>query len=108
MYRFVPRLMAMLVSLIALSLGSTPGAVANPQDYPQFAQQKVDESIPINFEHSESVKQRLDTGAPQLIVDVRKLSSYEKAHLPGAVSIPLEELPYRAAEIPRDIPVVLY
>jgi rhodanese-related sulfurtransferase len=41
-------------------------------------------------------------------VDVRDHSSYNKSHLPGARSLPLEEFPQRFVEIPRDIPVVLY
>jgi hypothetical protein len=97
-----------VVLLMVLGLGYTTGALANPQDYPQFAQQKIKDNIPIQFIQAEVVKKHLDDDTTQMLVDVRRRSSYDKAHLPGAVSIPLRELPQRAVEIPRDIPVVLY
>jgi hypothetical protein len=97
-----------LVCLIALGWGTTTGVLANPRDYPQFAQQQLDTAIPIAFITAEIVKQRLADGTPQLLVDVRKRASYDAAHLPGAVSMPLQELPTRMAEIPHDVPVVLY
>jgi rhodanese-related sulfurtransferase len=43
-----------------------------------------------------------------VLVDVRSAEEYRAGHLPSARSIPLEMLPKRIAEIPRDIPVVLY
>jgi hypothetical protein len=98
----------LVVLLMVLGLGYTTGALANPQDYPQFAQQKIKDNIPIQFIQAEAVKKHLDDDTTQLLVDVRRRSSYDQAHLPGAVSIPLRELPHRAVEIPRDIPVVLY
>lgn len=94
------------MALVVFSLH--PGALANPKDYPEFAQQKIEEAIPIAFVKATTVKQHLDEKVPQMIVDVRDSSSYDSAHLPNAVSIPLRELPHRVAEIPRDIPVVLY
>jgi rhodanese-related sulfurtransferase len=82
--------------------------MANPQQYPQFAQQQVDNAIPIDFISAESVKQRLDAGTIQVLVDVRDQASYAQGHLPGAISMPLQALPQRMVEIPRDVPVVLY
>ncbi len=102
---FVQRTVACLV---ALALGYVVPTLANPQDYPQFAQQQEDPSIPITFIGVELVKQHLDAGRPQLLVDVRDAADYAYAHLPKAVSIPLEVLSVRMAEIPRNIPVVLY
>ncbi|GAB2506227.1 ArsR/SmtB family transcription factor [Nocardiopsis aegyptia] len=43
-----------------------------------------------------------------LVLDVRPSQEYEAGHLPGAVSIPLEELADRLAEIPADTEVVAY
>lgn len=102
------RLSRVLLGLLVLIVGYASNVLANPQDYPQFAQHKVDTDIPIAFITVDEVKQSLDVGAQQLIVDVRDRSAYEKVHLPGAVSIPLRDFPYRAVEIPRDVPVVLY
>lgn len=104
----MPYLHRVVLGLIALGLGFAPLSTANPNDYPEFAQQKVDETLAIHFIASDEVKQRLESGAPQMLVDVRNAASYAKAHLPGAVSIPLQTLAQRAGEISRDIPVVLY
>ena|SRR2546421_2182619 len=97
-----------VICLTVLALGYVVPTLANPQDYPQFAQQQEDPSIPITFIGVELVKQHLDAGRPQLLVDVRSAGEYADGHLPKAMSIPLEVLPVRMTEIPRDIPVVLY
>ncbi len=48
-------------------------------------------------------------GADQLLVyDARSREEYAAGHLPGAVALPLGELPQRLAEIPRDRLVVFY
>ena len=108
MYPTVAVLQRTVVCLIVLALGYVVPTFANPQDYPQFAQQQEDPSIPITFTHVELVKQHLDAGRPQMLVDVRGAGEYAYGHLPKAVSIPLEALAVRMTEIPRDIPVVLY
>jgi len=97
-----------VICLMVLAPGYVGLTCANPQDYPQFAQHQVDPSIPITFIHVELVKQHLDAGRPQMLVDVRSAKEYATGHLPKAVSMPLEVLSVRMAQIPRDIPVVLY
>jgi rhodanese-related sulfurtransferase len=47
-----------------------------------------------------------DGGA--LIIDVRPAAEFAAGHLPGALSIPLEELPQRIGEIPPGRPVIAY
>jgi len=42
------------------------------------------------------------------ILDVRPVAEFESGHIPGATSIPLEELERRLSQIPRDQPVVAY
>jgi hypothetical protein len=101
-------LQSAFISFFVLIAGYAASVLANPQDYPQFAQHQVDADVPIAFITVDEVKQHLDAGTQQLIVDVRDRAAYEKAHLPGAVSIPLRDFPSRAMEVPRDIPVVLY
>jgi DNA-binding transcriptional ArsR family regulator len=53
------------------------------------------------------LRRRLGDGGT-LILDVRPATEFESAHLPGAVSIPLEELADRIAELPRDAEIVAY
>jgi rhodanese-related sulfurtransferase/DNA-binding transcriptional ArsR family regulator len=49
------------------------------------------------------------SGAGQVVVlDVRPSDEYAAGHLPGAVSIPLDELAARIAEVPADVEVVAY
>ena len=42
------------------------------------------------------------------LIDVRPSIEYESGHLPGALRMPIEELPGRLDEIPRDRPVIAY
>jgi rhodanese-related sulfurtransferase/DNA-binding transcriptional ArsR family regulator len=42
------------------------------------------------------------------VLDVRPTTEFESGHVPGATSVPLEELEQRLSEIPRDQPVVAY
>ena len=42
------------------------------------------------------------------VLDVRPALEYEHGHLPGARSIPLDELPRRLEELPRDQRIVAY
>ncbi|MGE3536333.1 MAG: rhodanese-like domain-containing protein [Candidatus Tectimicrobiota bacterium] len=96
------------IFLLCLGPGANLPASANPHNYPQFAQQQVDPAIPITFVKVHQVKQRLDDGSPQMLVDVRTPEEYAQGHLPRAVSMPLGTLLGRMAEIPRSIPIVLY
>ena len=50
---------------------------------------------------------RLDAGGT-IILDVRPAAEYAAGHIPGAVSIPVEELPHRLAELPTEAEVVAY
>ncbi|MGH3554950.1 MAG: ArsR/SmtB family transcription factor [Mycobacterium sp.] len=42
------------------------------------------------------------------VIDVRPREEYEAGHIPGAISIPLDELPTRLAELPADTDIVAY
>ena len=50
---------------------------------------------------------RLDAGGPAapLVIDVRQLSEYEQAHVPGALHLAAGSLPDRLDELPRDRPI---
>jgi len=50
------------------------------------------------------LKNLLDTGRAYLL-DVRTAEELEEAALPGALHIPLHELPSRHVELPRDKPI---
>jgi rhodanese-related sulfurtransferase len=42
------------------------------------------------------------------LIDVRPRIEFDSGHLPGAVSIPMEELPDRIVSLPRDVPIIAY
>jgi rhodanese-related sulfurtransferase/DNA-binding transcriptional ArsR family regulator len=43
-----------------------------------------------------------------ILLDLRPREEYRSGHIPGAVSVPLGELPRRLAELPRDAEIVAY
>ncbi|WP_067537695.1 ArsR/SmtB family transcription factor [Nocardia crassostreae] len=43
-----------------------------------------------------------------LVLDVGPVAEYRAGHIPGAVSIPVEQLAERIAELPRDTEIVVY
>ena len=96
------------VCLAIFLLGYVAAVAANPRDYPEYAQQKVSDNIPIRFITVETLKKQMDNASPQRIIDVRSQEGYDQSHLPGAISIPLRTLPDRLTDVPRDMPLVLY
>ncbi|MFE1862246.1 ArsR/SmtB family transcription factor [Streptomyces anandii] len=43
-----------------------------------------------------------------VVLDVRPVSEYRAGHIPGAISIPVEELAARINELPEDLEIVVY
>jgi rhodanese-related sulfurtransferase/DNA-binding MarR family transcriptional regulator len=56
----------------------------------------------------EDLRRRLAAGEDLLILDVRPRDEFWAAHLPGAISIPIDELQRRLDQLPRDRDVVAY
>jgi rhodanese-related sulfurtransferase len=56
------------------------------------------------------VRQRLDRGEPVAFLDVRNPQAWASANvkIPGAIRVPLDELPQRLGDLPRDRPIVAY
>ena len=52
--------------------------------------------------------ERLDNGEKILVVDTRPLTFFEREHIVGAISVPLDEVESRLDELPRDQEIVLY
>jgi rhodanese-related sulfurtransferase len=50
-----------------------------------------------------------EPGAPDIVLlDTRARDAFNKAHIQGAISVPLEELKQLAAQLPRDKTLVTY
>jgi rhodanese-related sulfurtransferase len=56
----------------------------------------------------QELARRLADGDDLIVLDVRPAEEHRAGHLPGAVSIPIEELWRRLAELPRDREIVAY
>ena len=56
----------------------------------------------------QELKKIMDRQEDFLIVDVRGMKSYEKSHLPGAISLPVGELVDRHRELPRNKVIIFY
>jgi len=52
------------------------------------------------------LKRRMDAGDAPFVLDVREPNEFQINRIPGAVLIPLGELPRRYQELPRDRPIV--
>jgi 4a-hydroxytetrahydrobiopterin dehydratase len=78
------------------------GVVKTGIDRAAYFRAKVEcETGPVELKHD------LDRGEVFLL-DVRDRESYVGEHIPGAVNIPLEELPSNLSSIPKDKTVVAY
>ena len=56
----------------------------------------------------EELVRRLQDGDPPIVLDVRPAAEHAAGHLPGAVSIPIDELRRRLAELPVGREIVAY
>ena len=71
----------------------------------------ADENISTNEMNDMTVaelKSRMDEGNAPVVIDVREPSEFQICRIPGAVLIPLGELPARAAELDQTAEVVLH
>jgi rhodanese-related sulfurtransferase len=50
----------------------------------------------------DGLKRELDGDEETALIDVREPTEYSEAHVPGAVLIPMGQLPSRLEELPRD------
>ena len=56
----------------------------------------------------QELARRLGAGDSLVVLDVRPASEHAAGHLPGAVSIPIQELRRRLGELPQDQEIVAY
>jgi sulfur-carrier protein adenylyltransferase/sulfurtransferase len=55
----------------------------------------------------EELKSRMDAGSAPVIIDVREPHEFQICRIPGAVLIPMRELPSRLGELERDGEIIL-
>jgi rhodanese-related sulfurtransferase len=54
-----------------------------------------------------ALRERLDTGEAITVIDVREAWELQRSSLPFATHIPMNDLPARVDEVPKDVPVVV-
>lgn len=64
--------------------------------------------VPVPSLTVQQLKQTLDQGGQPILLDVREDHEVAICTLPGAIHIPLNQLPLRASELPTDQPIVVY
>lgn len=76
-------------------------------DIQQIKQEFLNDQFDIEGISLSELKERMDKGEV-LLLDVRPTEEYEKEHIPGAVSMPIEELEEKLASLPPNCNVVAY
>lgn len=102
-------LVQILASSVPLTLsGSRPElrtVELRPTATPAAAPAKTAEPATLSVQE---VKALLDTPNRPPLFDARPKASYDAGHLPGAISLPLDELERRIEEVPRDRLSIFY
>jgi rhodanese-related sulfurtransferase len=99
--RFDPRFLLLLLGTgftLAISGCGDPAAPSGTGAAPQ----------PFRSIYARELKAMLDRGEALTIVDVRSTKEYLSGHLPNAVSIPYEQIPYRYKELDPETKTVVY
>lgn len=101
MMRILRILFATAASLLLGACGSnveestrTPVAVVE-----ESADTRVEESTETSISPAR-LAYRIEAGAPPLVLDIRSREDFARGHIPGAINIPVDELPTRLAELP--------
>jgi rhodanese-related sulfurtransferase/DNA-binding transcriptional ArsR family regulator len=76
-------------------------------EVPLAARQYLGDDTDIEAIDRDELRHRAATGEI-IVVDVRPSLEYEAGHIPGARSIPLDELDARLGELPADMEIVAY
>jgi hypothetical protein len=81
--------------------GTTPGAVQMaPNKNIQITAPSADEELAKARRITRDEAMRLVRQKKAVYIDVRSKDSFDEGHLPGAISIPLSELPRRFKDVP--------
>ncbi|MED1143843.1 MULTISPECIES: ArsR/SmtB family transcription factor [Bacillus] len=73
----------------------------------QIKQEFLNDKLGMEGVTLSELKERMEKGEV-LLLDVRPAEEYEKAHIPGAISIPIQELENKLSSLPPNCEVVAY
>ena len=77
-----------------------------PVDIPESETTEPDAPLSINEINSHALKSRLDQGDEVLVVDMRQPFEFESGHIPGAISMFVQDIADRVDELPKDKDIV--
>ena len=83
-----------------------PSSVPEPESDPEPSSQPESEPMKINEILPDQLQTRLQNGDDLIVVDMRQGWEYHAGHIPGALHMFIQEIPYRMNELPKDIDVV--
>ena len=106
--------LVILASLLLVTSCGTPPSdarVSPVSEEPRSAERREETatgSVPrISLEDFVSVLTKPEESSV-IVIDVRSRESFQRGHIPGAISIPLNDLGKRVPEISRDASIVTY
>jgi len=103
------RLAFLLVGLLLVGGGLVKAEVIPLHWLPFVGQAPASaESAEVAFITSEELKRRLDLGEEIVVADVRRKDSFDKLHLAGALSMPMDDHAAWGPSLSREVPLVMY
>ncbi len=73
----------------------------------KIKQEFMNSHLDVNGVSLEELKDKMESGEA-ILIDVRPKEEFNESHIPGAVSIPIEELNEKLASLPKNCEVVAY
>jgi rhodanese-related sulfurtransferase len=95
-----------LVLGLVLAAGFLWAGPSSAQQPPQFPVDQNKIAVGANEISPEELKKILGGGGKVMLIHVDPVENYQKETVPGAVNIPLAELPERLKSIPKDTTLV--
>lgn len=93
----------MMIAIVALGMTAACTANQKPQSSEAATAGKTAEPAKAVYTKitQEQAKERIDSGDPVIILDVRTLEEYNQSHIPDAILIPNETI---GTELPEELP----
>lgn len=63
--------------------------------------------MPVQDMTVQELQSKLQQGENLLLLDVREVSEYRRAHIAGSVLMPMQQVPVRLDELPKERPIVV-
>jgi rhodanese-related sulfurtransferase len=95
-----------VASIVVLAVGLLSVGGSRAQQAPQFPVDEKKIAIGAKETSPDEIKKQMAAGGKFMLIHVDPAENYAKETIPGAVSIPLAELPERLKTIPKDTVLV--